>query len=166
MTELSARFALPLLQPGQAQKELFHNEALARIDALLHPAVAAIATNDPPGSPSIGQGWIVGATPTGGWIGKAGQIASWTSGGWRFLAPRAGLTAWLGDAGRWAWHDGTAWRNGALPTGGIAVSGVQVVGVQQPAINAVSGGSTVDSEARAALASILAAMRVHGLIAT
>ena len=39
MTETSARFALPFILPGQAQKELYHNEALAAIDAALHPAV-------------------------------------------------------------------------------------------------------------------------------
>lgn len=33
MTDTSARFALPLILPGQAQKEIFHNEALALLDA-------------------------------------------------------------------------------------------------------------------------------------
>ena len=166
MTDLSARFALPLLQPGQAQKELFHNEALARIDALLHPAVAAIATNDPPGAPAPGQGWIVGSAPTGAWTGKAGQIAAWTGGGWRFLVPIAGTTAWIAAAGRWAWHDGSAWQTGPLPTGGIAVGGVQVVSARGAAIAAATGGANIDAEARAAIASILAALRTHGLIAT
>ena len=30
------RWALPFLFAGQAQKEMFHNEALVRIDALVH----------------------------------------------------------------------------------------------------------------------------------
>lgn len=37
MSDATARFAFPLIAPGQAQKELFHNEALARVDALLQP---------------------------------------------------------------------------------------------------------------------------------
>ena len=41
----TARFNIPLLAAGQAHKELFHNEALARIDFLLHPIVQAIETD-------------------------------------------------------------------------------------------------------------------------
>lgn len=40
MTDLSttSRWQLPLLAVGQTQKEVTHNEALARVDALLVPA--------------------------------------------------------------------------------------------------------------------------------
>jgi hypothetical protein len=164
MTDASPRFALPLLQSGQAQKEVFHNEALTSIDTLLHLAVASIGTDTPPTATTIGDAWIVGATPQGVWTGLAGQIASWTGGGWRFLKPRAGMTAWLLDLGRWAWHDGYGWRSDAMPSNGLAVSGKRVVSVQQPAINDPAGGLTVDSEVRVATAPILAAMRQHGLI--
>lgn len=47
-----------------------------------------------------------------------------------------------------------------------AVSGTQVVTAQQPAIPDVSGGVTIDTEARAAINTLLAALRVHGLIDT
>ncbi|WP_338420417.1 DUF2793 domain-containing protein [Sphingomonas profundi] len=164
MTETSARFALPLLQPGQAQKELYHNEALVRIDAALHAQVAATATNDPPATPVTGSSWIVGAAPTGAWIGHAGELAHASAGGWRFIVPVAGMTAWVASAGRWAWHDGTGWRSGALPTGGIAVNGQQVIAARQAAIAAPAGGTTIDAEARACIAAILTAMRAHGLI--
>jgi len=43
---------------------------------------------------------------------------------------------------------------------------VQVVGPQEAAIAAPSGGSAVDVEARAALGAILDALRGHGLIAS
>lgn len=36
--ETTARLGLPLLAPGQAQKELFHNEALALVDAATQAA--------------------------------------------------------------------------------------------------------------------------------
>ena len=38
----TARWALPLLEAGQAQKEMGHNEALAAIDLLMTTAVLAV----------------------------------------------------------------------------------------------------------------------------
>jgi hypothetical protein len=40
-----------------------------------------------------------------------------------------------------------------------------VLAAPQPAISNVAGGTTVDSESRAAISAILAALRAHGLIA-
>ncbi len=39
MSEETPRFELAFIIPGQAQKELFHNEALTTIDLLLQAAV-------------------------------------------------------------------------------------------------------------------------------
>ena len=165
MADASSRFTLPFLQPGQAQKEVFHNEALARIDALLH-ATAESVEDDPPSSPAYGQCWIVGSSPTGAWSGHAGAIAAWSEGGWLFLAAREGMTAWLVDLDIWARRGASGWIMGDIPAQSVSVAGVQVVGGQQPAIANPSGGATVDSEARTALAALLAAARAHGLIAT
>lgn len=46
---------------------------------------------------------------------------------------------------------------------GYFINGQQVIGRRQPKIAAASGGKVVDSEARAVLADILAALRAHGL---
>ncbi len=48
----------------------------------------------------------------------------------------------------------------------LEVSGTQVVGAQGAAVSDASGGSTVDTEARAAINALLARLRTHGLIAT
>ena len=69
MTETSARFALPFILPGQAQKEAFHNEALALIDAALHACVAGDPTDEVPTVPAAGESWIVGPGATGAWAG-------------------------------------------------------------------------------------------------
>lgn len=50
-------------------------------------------------------------------------------------------------------------------TGGISVDDTLVLSNQQPAIVDPAGGAVVDVEARAALASLLGAVRTHGLIA-
>lgn len=165
MTDTTSRYALPYIQPGQAQKEVAHNEALARIDCALHPVLQAIAAETPPDSPAPGAAWAIGANPSGAWAGHAGALATWTDGGWRFIAPAAGMIGWLATPGRLVWHDGNAWRDQPLPTHGILVDGVQVVGQRGPSIAAPAGGATVDSEARGAVNSILAALKSHGLIA-
>jgi hypothetical protein len=46
------------------------------------------------------------------------------------------------------------------------VAGTKVVGAQQPAIPDAAGGVTIDVEARAALNTLLAELRLHGLINT
>ncbi len=46
------------------------------------------------------------------------------------------------------------------------VQGTKVVGVQQAAIAAPSGGAVIDVQARAQLALLLTALKTHGLIAT
>jgi hypothetical protein len=164
MTDMpTARFALPLLEAGQAQKEMFHNEALLRIDSLLHASVIAIGVEAPPADPAPGDCWIVGAAPGGEWAGQAHALASWTAGGWRFVAAREGMRAWAAAAREPALFRDGAWRVGEAH-GRLFVAGRQVVGPQFTAIMEPTGGSTVDEAARATIVSVLEALRAHGLI--
>lgn len=166
MSETTARFALPLLQAGQAQKEIDHNEALARIDAALHPLVEAADMTTPPATPVEGAAWLLGAAPGGDWTGQPHALAIFTGGGWRFVAPTIGMSVWSVAAGRYLRWDGGAWRDGELVAARLSVGGAQVVGAQEPAVADPGGGAIVDAEARAALAALLAALRGHGLIAS
>ncbi|WP_454885147.1 DUF2793 domain-containing protein [Sphingomonas oryzagri] len=165
MTDATARLALPFISSGQAQKELFHNEALVRIDALLQPAVEAVLVDSPPSDPVPGQCWVVGESPTGAWAGQALSLAAWSDGGWRFVAPRAGMTVWSIADNVAARFDGAAWASGEIRGRRILVDGIAVVGTQQSAIADPVGGTAPDMEARAAISAILAAFRSHGLIA-
>lgn len=166
MIETSARQKLPLMAAGQSQKEIVHNEALLLADLLLAPVAESLGLNAPPAAPALGACWIVGAAPTGDWAGQAGALAGWTTAGWRFAAPFEGLHVWLRGAGLWAVRGASGWTSGTVAAGALAIGGQQVVGTRRPAIADPSGGATVDAEARAGLASVLAAMRQHGLIAT
>jgi hypothetical protein len=166
MTETTDRLDLPLIASGQAQKEMTHNEALAALDIAVQPVVEAMGVDVPPSSPAPGQCWIVGAAPEGAWTGRAQALAGWTASGWRFLAPRAGWTAWVAANELAARYDGTAWSEGVLTAARIEIGGTQIVATQQDAIESPVGGSIVDSEARAALLAVLNALRAHGLIAT
>ena len=160
----TARFALPLLESGQAQKELTHNEALALIDIGLHTVVEAAATNTPPASPLAGQCWIVGSAPTEEWAGRAGSVAGWTAGGWRFLPARDGMAVWNRATGRPAARMDGTWEDGVLRGRALMIDGQQVVGARRAAVPAPSGGTVIDVEARAAIQQILAALTAHGLL--
>jgi hypothetical protein len=165
MSDATARFALPFIASGQAQKEVFHNEALARIDALLQASVEAVSLDEPPASPVTGQCWIVGATPRGAWAGQALTLAAWSDGGWRFVAPRVGMTAWSIADDVPMRFDGTNWRLGEIAARRLMVGGTQVVGAQQPAVADPTGGTAPDAEGRTAISAVLAVLRHHGLIA-
>ncbi|VXC90602.1 DUF2793 domain-containing protein [Sphingomonas sp. 8AM] len=164
--EDSARLGLPMLAAGQAQKEMWHNEALALLDLAVQATVEDVGRNAPPGTAQPGQCWIVGATPTGAWSGNAGAIAGWTAGGWRFVAPRAGLRARHLPTGQSAVCDGSGWRIGEVNVSSLLVSGQQVVGARAASITVPTGGTVIDAELRACVETILIMLRKHGLIAT
>lgn len=164
MSETSARFALPFIVPGQAQKEAYHNEALTAIDCALHACVEGAPMANPPATPVIGHGWIVAAGASGAWAGHDEAIASWTSGGWRFVAPVPGMLAWNKAAQIWMRWTGSAWSAGILPASALHINGHQVVGPRLPGVPSPSGGTVIDAEARAAIDVLIATLKSHGLI--
>ena len=147
MTDMPAtsRFALPLLAVAQAQKEVTHNEALTWLDALIHAAVGAGPLAVPPSDPASGQCWIVGALPTGGWTDQENSLALWTAGGWRFMPPREGMSVTrLADRAQLRFEAG-AW-------------------IAPGVIEAPAGGSTIDSEARSAISTLILHLVAQGLL--
>jgi len=139
----SPRFALPLLFAGQAQKEFSVNEAHALIDALLHPAIEGVSSF-PPAAPQDGQSWLVWSNASGVWAGHEGQIASFQSGTWLFCTPRDGLRV----LDRSSMQD-IFFRNGWI----------RPVRPAEP-----QGGAIVDTEARAAIAQLIAALVAGGIL--
>ncbi|CAM5772720.1 DUF2793 domain-containing protein [Bosea minatitlanensis] len=116
----TTNLGLPQLAADQAQKHVTVNEGLALLDALVMPAVKTRSLSAPPASPNEGERWIIGASPTGLWASKAGQIAVWLSGAWTFLIPNAGWTIHVEDERlTLTWSDG-AWRDRIVgtPNGG------------------------------------------------
>lgn len=163
MTERSARFDLPFILPGQAQKEAYHNEALVALDGLVHAAAEGeVAT--PPADPDVGACWIVASGATGDWAGKAGAIALWTAGGWRFLSVTEGMAIWDKSAGLARIRIADEWSDGTLPVAALTIAGDQVVGPRLSTIADPTGGAIVDTQARAAVAAVIVALKSHGLI--
>jgi hypothetical protein len=121
--------ALPFIAQGQAQKEVTHNEALLRLDALVQLAVRSRSLAAPPGSPADGERWIVAASATGAWAGQSNKIAAWQDGTWSFFAPAIGWRAQVEDE-RLAvvWQDG-AWRDRIVGTANGG--GIRLVAIEQ-----------------------------------
>ncbi|GEQ97080.1 hypothetical protein JCM17844_07170 [Iodidimonas gelatinilytica] len=163
---LSPRHAFPFILTNQSQKEVTHNEALSRIDLLLHLHIESATQTDPPENASEGAAWIVGAGALGAWAGHDNEIAQWLDGGWRFIAPVQGMRAWLADRQFDAIYTGTLWRSGNVWADSYSIWGQQVVGPRQGPVPDPVGGAVVDQEARDSLSALLATLRNHGLIAT
>lgn len=164
MADTTDRYGLSLLQAGQAQKEITHNEALLGIDALLHAAAESRSLAAPPASPDPGRCWIVASGASGAWAGHAGDLACWGDGGWRFHTPREGCLVWVHDDGCYGRFGPYGWVFGDWPASALVVGGNKVVGGRGAAVAAPAGGSVADAEARAAISAIIARLREHGLI--
>lgn len=93
MTE-TANLGLPLLSAEQAQKHVTHNEALLLADGLTQLVLQGRGEETPPAEPVEGQAFALGEDPEGDWAGHDGEIAIWTSGGWRYATPKTGWRAW------------------------------------------------------------------------
>ena len=101
--------ALPLISASQAQKHVTHNEALVALDLIVQLAVTSRTTTTPPGSPVIGDRYIVGASATDAWAGQDDMIAMFTGTVWQFTTPRLGWRAFVADEAGFAVYDGVAW---------------------------------------------------------
>lgn len=142
----TTRFNLPLLAVSQAQKEVTHNEALVRIDALLHAMVESVLSIPPTLNESdIGKCWLIDSGAIGAWVGKSGHLAIWVGNDWRFINPIEGMRLRLRDEKSDAVFDGDSW-------------------VFAPIINNPSGGSIIDVEARQTMTSLLEHLRSTGYV--
>ncbi|TAK50230.1 MAG: DUF2793 domain-containing protein [Xanthobacteraceae bacterium] len=67
-------------------------------------------TNAPPGSPAVGDAYVIGAAPTGAWAGKSLQIALCEAAGtWSYYVPSAGDEVYDSAVGAKAVYSGSAW---------------------------------------------------------
>jgi hypothetical protein len=143
----TARHQLPYLVVGQAQKEITHNQALVRIDALLQPFVEA-HLNTPPTSLTqtmAGKCWLVGTSATSEWAGKSGQLAYWDGSGWQFIAPSDCMRLYNKAIG-----SEIAFKFGAWVS-------------NNPIMN-VSGGNTIDTEVRDVVNQLVSSLKNIGIL--
>ncbi|ANY18811.1 hypothetical protein A6F68_00276 [Tsuneonella dongtanensis] len=137
------RHDLPLLFAGQSQKDFFVNAALARCDALLHPAIEG-ETGSPPATAEDGVCWLVSGTASSDFAGKEGAIAFRQAGSWCFASPSDGMRIFDKSAGQYLIYFG-GWR-------------------REPDVEPPSGGADVDDEARQAIAGLIGVLKRHGIL--
>lgn len=101
--------SLPLIAASQAQKHVTANEATLGLDALSQLSCIDRNLSAPPGSPSNGDTYIVGSSPTGAWAGEANSVAYFYGGAWYFYPPKEGWIAYLQDETTYRAYNGSAW---------------------------------------------------------
>ena len=133
------RFGMPLVQSAQAQKHVTVNESLMRLDGLVNLVLQSVTTTQPPAAVIDGQCWGVPGGASGTWSGEAGRIAIGSNGGWVFVTPTAGMSAFVADQGTQAFHSGTQWIVGAASMGRQG-SGM-IIGMAEKEVQLSSGAS-------------------------
>lgn len=127
---------------GQAQKEPFINHAFSLIDALIQTGVID-SLDTPPGDPVDGASFRVLANASGEWSGRDDDIAIWIGEAWEFIPPAKGMTV-FDQMAEVELRFNRGWQSAAEPA-------------------APTGGSTIDTEARAAIESLIEALRTAGV---
>ena len=136
----SADLGIEYIAGQQAQPEISHNTALNQLQ-ILQTGVISVALNTPPGSPTQGDAYILGASPTGVWAGRANCIAGYFGTGWVFVpgnnsagtaiamgARHEGLKVWSkADDKLYVWS-GSAWAASAAMTNPMTTSGDVIYG--------------------------------------
>lgn len=91
-----------------------------RIDVLIKDAAISATVTAQPGSPALGDTYIVPAAPTGtDWASKAKTIATYTARGWIFRQPFVGMLVYSAAVdGFYTYTSGGVWSQG-LPVGAL-----------------------------------------------
>lgn len=130
---------------GVSMRQLFR-----MLQALIQANVRLVNTNTPPGSPSNGDTYALGAAPTGVWAGFPGCIAYWTTDNpdsvtpptsWDFYSPLVGWVVFNdGDSQFYQWN-GTTWVPDA--TGGSSAFNAITSGTNSTASMIVGTGAAI-----------------------
>jgi len=95
----TTNLGLPELTQSQSSKYVTHNEALNILDAIVQLSIIDRDLDEPPGSPAVGDAYIVASAPSAGsaWVGKTDYVAYYYDAIWNFLTPRNGWQGWVLD---------------------------------------------------------------------
>ena len=113
------RLGAPELTAGQAVPETTVNQQIRTIEAGAgHFIFKSRVVATPPASPADGDCYLIAASPTGVWSGKAGQIAFLINTAWAFITPIQGFTAWVNDEALLIGRGASVWSTLAVASAG------------------------------------------------
>lgn len=102
---------LPFIAASQAQKHVTHNEALLKLDGLVHAHVERRDLTAPPANPQQGSAYLVAANPTGDWQAHENKIAAFQDGAWAYSFVKVGFVLWVVADELLAVWSGSLWLN-------------------------------------------------------
>lgn len=129
-------------EANSLQTDVLQNEQLNYFAAWSNAVVQTVGDNSPPGSPTNGQRYVIGTSPSGAWSGKAKYLAVYR-GGWQFYAPYEGARVTNLDDGKLYVYASGAWGEYTIP---VSASGITLVNGPAPATPA-TGKTTLFTNA-------------------
>ena len=155
--------ALTYIASSQAQKEVTHNAALNDLDFMAQATAIDHTISTPPASPSTGDTYIIGPSPTGAWSGFANAVTGYY-GGWSIKPPLTGWTAWTKNDNRLLYYNGSAWS--LLTTPKLDVTATFNPGTISTSSGVTSSAFTVTGAALGDFAMVAAPYDLQGVDAT
>lgn len=143
------KLGLTYLEAAQAQKHVGVNDALRRLDGVVQAGAIDKDLSAPPVGPTTGDAYIVGATPSGLWAGKAGNLAIWHDTAWFFYAPADGWLVYVADEDQYYKYVAGAWSvfgAASAPSGGANVLGVNATADTSNRLSVTSPGVLFNAE--------------------
>lgn len=104
-----------------------------RGEVIVRDAALSATTTAQPGSPTLGDTYIVPAAPSGDdWASEAKTVATYTARGWIFREPFVGMLVYVADEdGFYHYDSGGDWIAG-LPVGALADGSIQPMTLAEP----------------------------------
>lgn len=97
---------LPSINTDAANKE-YVDSVIQGLD--WQESVISKSISTPPISPSIGDRYVIGSSPTGAWAGQTNNIALWNGSTWTIIVVDEGTAVWVEDENVLYTYNGSTW---------------------------------------------------------
>jgi hypothetical protein len=103
-----SRFGLPVLSSSSSDNVVRLNEAIAVLDIVSTLGIKDRKRTTPP-TAVAGEAYVVASGASGAWATHVTHIAFWTGAEWRYVVPKAGVSAYCVEEKCFIVFNGTSW---------------------------------------------------------